>query len=220
MNDLQWILFSCSSVSRSVRFSSRQYDAKSNIPTQGFLLNKELLSIVLEADDLLVMCNTTKSVIYFSLLIMDLHFTHSKPSWISWFSPNSSRFLMLLVVLCYIKFTYCKFKAHRAIFFFLNPKYQGQTCQGTVIKRTRSPLPFLSSRFPEYQQPLTLVLWPGPALPLSKVELKVQVRVILYGCVWSYKAQRKMQKVSNKIWAFGDFFYPLPCKKTWSLNKL
>lgn len=20
-------------------------------------------------------------------------------------------------------------------------------------------------------------------------------------------------KVSNKIWAFGDFFYPLPCKK-------
>lgn len=118
LNDLQWILFSCSSVSRSVRFSSRQYDAKSNIPTQGFLLNKELLSIVLEADDFLVMCNTTKSVIYFSLLIMDLHFTHSKPSWTSRFSPNSSRFLMLFVVFCYIKFTYSKFKAHRAIFFF------------------------------------------------------------------------------------------------------
>lgn len=83
LNDLQWILFSCSSVSWSVRFSSRQYDAKSNIPTQGFLLNEELLSIVLEADDLLVMCNTTKPVIYFTLLIMDLHFTHSKPSWIS-----------------------------------------------------------------------------------------------------------------------------------------
>jgi len=56
----------------------------------------------------------------------------------------------------------------------------------TVTKRTRSPLPFLT-----YLQSVFPV--PLPALHLPKV--KVLERVILYRCVWPYKAQSKMRSV-------------------------